>query len=291
MTTLQPDSPSSRPGFSEFKRILANENWFEVYQVTDNLFAIHEPRHYEGTTINLLVGEKTAALIDTGCGIGDLHRVVKEITSKPILVINTHTHLDHLGSNHQFGDIAMLDHPLTRRILSEGVSVESYQTEILAENLVQLPWPSGFDPKRSSLLPFKVIRWLADSDQIDIGGATLEVLSTPGEAPDNICLLDSNNRLLFSSDILLHGGIWTHTDGGRVTDLVGSYRKLMHHFDDFDHIMPSHGQPWLEKSLLPASLAGAEQVLSGTVPPTKFIDPWGRVLKKYSFDRFNIQTR
>ena len=291
MTGLEPAAPETGPEFAGFARILPPEDWFEVYRITDNLFAIHEPRHYEGTTIYLLVGAEKAALVDTGCGIGDLHGVVKQLTAKPVLVINTHTHLDHLGGNHQFAEVAMFDHPLPRKILGEGVSIEAYRTEILDERLMQLPWPAGFDPKSARLLPFGVTRWLKDGDEIDIGGAGLEVLSLPGEAADNICLLDRTNRLLFSSDILLHGGVWTHLDGGSVAQLAASYRRLMHHFDDFDRILPGHGQPWLDRDLLPETLAGAEKVLSGQAEPTAFIDPWGRRLKKYSFGRFNIQTR
>ena len=291
MTGSQPDGATTKPEFSAFERILPQQDWFEIYRIKDNLFAIHEPRHYEGTTIYLLIGKTMAALIDTGCGIGDLRGVVRQITSKPVLVINTHTHLDHLGSNHQFADLAMLDHPLPRKIVSEGVAVEAYRAEILDEDLVQLPWPAGFDPKSARLRPFEVTRWLKEGDKIDIGDVVLEIMSAPGEAADNICLLDRTNRILFSSDILLHGGVWTHLDGGSVTQLADSYRRLMLHFDEFDRIMPGHGEPWLEKNLLPESLRGAEQVLSGEAEPSEFTDPWGRRLKKYAFGRFNIQTR
>src|SRR5438132_9014516 len=58
-------------------------------------------------------------LFRSGCGIGNLRKAVEEITSQPIMVINTHTHLDHLGSNRQFDEISMLDHPLSRRVRSE----------------------------------------------------------------------------------------------------------------------------------------------------------------------------
>ncbi len=115
---------------------IASDDWFEVYQVAPDLFAFYEPRHYEQTLVNLVIGEHTAALIDTGCGIGDLRRAVEEVTDKPVIVINTHTHLDHLGSNRQFQDIAMLDHPAARRVAKRGVSNQIVQTEILADGLV-----------------------------------------------------------------------------------------------------------------------------------------------------------
>jgi hypothetical protein len=64
----------------------------------------------------------------------------------------------------------------------------------------------------------------------------------------------------------------------------------MNYFDDFDHLMPGHNQPWLEKNLLPETLAGAEGVLSGEVGPREIVDPWNRRLKQYSFGRFEILT-
>ena len=83
-------------------------------------FAFCETRHYENTTVSLLIGPEKAALIDTGCGIGNLRQAVAELTDKPVIVINTHTHFDHLGGNRQFGEIAMFDHPLSRQVAVEG---------------------------------------------------------------------------------------------------------------------------------------------------------------------------
>jgi glyoxylase-like metal-dependent hydrolase (beta-lactamase superfamily II) len=282
-------SPTS--GFEGFERVCTDEPWFEVYRVASDLFVIHEPRHYEGTTITLILGTRRALLVDTGCGIGNLRPLVERLTTKPVLIVNTHTHLDHLGANHQFHELAMFDHPTTRQIAENGVPATTYRFELLHDGLVQGPWPIGFDPVTATLRPFTVTRWLRDGDQIDIGGSQLEVLFTPGEAVDNICLLDRSRRVLCSSDILLLGGVWSHLPGGNVRDLAASYRRLMQHYGDFDRIMPSHGQPWLGKDLLPEMLAGAEAVLSGTSRPCDFTDPWGRHIRKYDFDRFNIQTR
>ncbi len=280
-----------KSAYSNFKKISVSEDWFEVYEVATNLFVFHEPRHYEETIINLVIGQQKAVLIDTGCGIGNLRKAVEAITDKPVMVINTHTHLDHLGSNCQFDEIAMFDHPLSRRVAEKGVSRDIVQAEILAENLVTKPWPQDFDPNDFALPPFRVSRWLTEGDRLNLGGEDLEVIHTPGEAADHICLLDRTNRILFCGDILLHGPIWTHLEGGSLEDLITSYRKLMAYFDDFDHLMPSHNEPWLDKNLLPETLAGAKKVLSGQARSQKIIDPWNRQLKEYSFGRFAILTR
>ena len=97
---------------------------------------------------------RLAVLIDTGCGIGDLRKAVAGVTDKPVVVVNTHTQLDHLGSNRQFDEIAMFDHPLSRRVALEGASHQIVQREILAENLVTQPWPRDFAPSSFALPPF-----------------------------------------------------------------------------------------------------------------------------------------
>jgi glyoxylase-like metal-dependent hydrolase (beta-lactamase superfamily II) len=273
-----------------FKQISTSSDWFQVYELAANLFVFYESRHYEQTLVNLIIGQDRAALIDTGCGIGDLRAAVKAVTDKPIVVINTHTHLDHLGSNHQFDQIAMFDHPLAHQVAEKGVPHQMMQNDILAEQLVSKPWPEGFDPNGCSLPPFRVSRWLRPGDRIDLGDRDLLVIHTPGEAVDHICLLDRTDRILFCGDILLHGPVWTHLDGGSLNDLVLSYRALMEYYDDFDHLMPSHNEPWLGKQLLPASLTGAEQVISGQAAYREITDPWGRQLRQYSFDQFSILT-
>ena len=285
MTPRQPQSP-----YSNFKRIPTSQDWFEVYEIAPNLLVFHEPRHYEATIVSLMIGEQRAALIDSGCGIGNLREAVEEVTDKPVIVINTHTHLDHLGSNRQFDEIAMFDHPFSHHVAEEGVSHQILQTEILAENLVTKPWPRGFDPQGFFIPPFHVSRWLKDGEPLTLGDKDLEVIHTPGEAADHVCLLDRADRILFCGDILLHGPVWTHLEGGSLKDLITSYRRLMNYFDEFDRLMPGHNQPWLDKDLLPETLAGAEKVLSGEAEARDIVDPWNRRLRQYCFSRFEILT-
>lgn len=282
---------NSRLGFETFERVCKDEPWFEAYRITPDIFVIHEPRHYEGTTLTLIIGTQVAVLVDTGCGIGNLRSLVERLTDKPVLVVNTHTHLDHLGANYQFDNVAMFDHSVTHQIAEHGVSSAEYQFEILSDGLVTGPLPESFDAHSAALQPFTVTRWLQDGDQIDIGGSQLEVLFTPGEAVDNVCLLDRSRRILCSSDIVLLGGVWSHLPGGNVHDLAKSYQRLMGHFDEIDHIMPSHGQTWLDKDLLPEMLAGVQAVLSGTSKAVSCTDPWGRRFQNHNFDRFGIHTR
>jgi glyoxylase-like metal-dependent hydrolase (beta-lactamase superfamily II) len=281
--------PEQSPPKSQ--RIAVDDDWFEVVKVADYLYAIMEPRHYEHTVLNLLVGTDRAILIDTGCGIGNPKKVVAQLTPLPVTVINTHTHLDHLGGNHHFRDIMIFDHPRARKLSAEGAPQETLFWELINDKVVTPPWPKGFVRDMASLPPFPVARWLKHGDRIELGGIRLKALHTPGEAPDHICLLDETHRILFSGDILLEGAVWSHLDGGDVGDLRESYELLMRHYDEFDYLMPCHNAPCQAKDLLPVALAGAEKVLSGTMQSQPGEDPWGRHYKKYDFGRISILTQ
>ena len=50
----------------------------------------------------LLEGEESAILIDAGIGIPGLKEVVQTLTHKPVDVIFSHGHLDHIGGIRDF---------------------------------------------------------------------------------------------------------------------------------------------------------------------------------------------
>src|SRR5271169_3626248 len=86
-----------RPEYKTLERVSVNDPWFEVYKVVPGVFAIYEPHQAEETIGYLIVGEKRALLFDTGMGISDVKKVVTELTKLPIVVLNSHTHDDHVG--------------------------------------------------------------------------------------------------------------------------------------------------------------------------------------------------
>ncbi len=55
-------------GVFQSEQVSVSEDLFEVYEIASNLFAFCETRHYENTTVSLIIGPEKAALIDTGSG-------------------------------------------------------------------------------------------------------------------------------------------------------------------------------------------------------------------------------
>lgn len=82
-----------------------SDPWFEVYKVAPVTFAIYEPHQSEETISYLILGREKALLFDTGMGISDIRKVVEELTKLPVIVLNSHTHNDHVGGNWQFDTI------------------------------------------------------------------------------------------------------------------------------------------------------------------------------------------
>src|SRR6476469_4887802 len=103
-----------RPAYSKLERVNVPDKWFEVYRIRPGLFAIYEPHQAEETISYLIVGTKQALLFDTGMGIADIHKVVRQLTSRPVVVLNSHTHNDHVGGNSLFTFVFGMDTPFTR---------------------------------------------------------------------------------------------------------------------------------------------------------------------------------
>src|SRR6267154_2676167 len=104
-----------RPEYKSLQRVLPDDPWFEIYKVAPGVFAIYEPHQAEETISYLIVGNKQAVLFDTGMGISDIHRVTTKLTSRPVVVLNSHTHDDHVGGNWQFTFVYGMDTDFTRR--------------------------------------------------------------------------------------------------------------------------------------------------------------------------------
>src|SRR5215468_3287712 len=83
-----------RPEYRSLERVGVSDPWFEVYRVAPGVFAIYEPHQAEEVISYLIIGAKQAALFDTGMGISDIQKVTAELTALPIVVVNSHTHID-----------------------------------------------------------------------------------------------------------------------------------------------------------------------------------------------------
>jgi glyoxylase-like metal-dependent hydrolase (beta-lactamase superfamily II) len=279
-----------RAVYSELERVESSQPWFEVYRVDPGIYVIYEPGQFEEAISYLVLGEERAALIDTGCGIGDIKALVEEFTDLPVLVVNTHSHNDHVAQDYMFDEVAIFDDPVAREHAETGCSHEE-MVHLIAEGMTWKPLPEEFDPDTYYVPPFEVTRWLRDGDMVDLGGRRLEVIHTPGHSPDSVCLLDRGARLLWTGDIFYTGAIYTYLPGGDIDKLIESYRKIIGLFPHYDRLMPSHNEPWVEKEILHEVLEAVEDIKAGKAG--EYVEGMDGEIKvrRYNYDKFSIITR
>ncbi len=114
-----------RPEWGAFEKVAINDDWFEVYRIDDEIYAIYEPGQFEEVISFLIVGSDFALMFDTGLGIGNIRNVVDQLTDLDIVVLNSHTHYDHIGGNHLFDTVygTSLEYSATRSLGSPPEAV------------------------------------------------------------------------------------------------------------------------------------------------------------------------
>jgi len=128
----------------------------------------------------LLSGTKQFVLIDSGMGRGDLAAYVARYTGRrPLTVIFTHNHGDHIGQADQFVRGSM-----------ELIGAQD------RDGLVRLLSSRGIEPPviARHVIPAR------DGEHIDMGDRALTVHAVPGHTPGPIVIFDPGTAVLFCGD-------------------------------------------------------------------------------------------
>lgn len=258
--------------------------WFEVTRVAEDVFAIAEPHHAEEVISYLIAGAERAILLDTGMGIGDIRAVCTGITSKPLTVVNSHHHYDHVGDNHRFERIAI--HEAEASLLEQEAPVEMLLEAMRPENIWG-PLPEGFDRARYRILASVADQRLKEGDILDLGGRRLRVLHTPGHSPGSICLLAEGEGMLFTGDTVYAGPLYAQFDHSDFEEYRRSVERLSAMTDELLLVLPAHNVTPLDPHILVEVFGGFEQIAAGQAAWQAIRTIWGP-LRAYSFGRFGV---
>ncbi len=270
-----------RPAWSKFETVEQSQPWFEVYEVAPAVFAIYEPGQFEEVISYLILGSERALLFDTGLGIGDMRRLASELTNLETVVLNSHTHYDHVGGNHQFEKIYGIESEFSRA--NANGRPHDQVAEFVGEGWIWKPLPDEFSADDYALESYTVSSIVGDSDTIDLGGRVLEVVLTPGHAPDALCLLDREARLLFVGDTFYPASLYAHLRGSDFEAYESTAARLAALAPEVDFILPAHNEPLLESAYLGRFHEAFADMREETVP---FVLTDGA--REYSFDGFSI---
>jgi glyoxylase-like metal-dependent hydrolase (beta-lactamase superfamily II) len=274
------------PQFAALEKSDAGDGWFTVYAVSPGVFAITEPRQYEGVTSFLVIGSNRTVLFDSGLGVAGIRDVVRRLTSLPVTVVNSHTHFDHVGGNREFEDVRSLDDPYSLASARGEVapSLAAYASETLAEDHVCGPLPAGVTSRRYAIPTWRVSGHVQDGEILDLGERRLEVLRTPGHTPDSICLLDRANGLLFTGDTYYSGEIYLWTPETSIADFTASIDKLAGLEPGLRKLLPAHGPPVAEPERLPELQQALQDIQAGRAR----FENTAENRRLYKFDHFSV---
>lgn len=232
-----------------------NDSWFTVIEVSDKVWSIND---HQIDNIYLIEGEDSALLIDTGIGVADLVATVKKITDKPLIVIITHGHPDHCGSNYQFEKVYIhpadsaaarsFNLPETRKNMTAGMMGDAAPS---AEDVYSGP------VYNTRLLP------LEEGQIFNLGGRFIKIMEAPGHTPGEICLLDITNKLLFTGDNN-NSLVWLFLDGcAPLSKYLVTLEKQKERLAEFDIIFPGHG-PQMSSDFILDQVSCVKSILDGT---------------------------
>jgi len=164
------------------------------------------------------------AVVDPGAEAERIIPVILKRQLKPVVILNTHGHVDHIGANRDIKE--RFGVPLCIHSLDSQLLTKAQQSEL------SFFLGAKESPPADSLLQ--------DGERIKIGNSFLQVLHTPGHSPGSVSFLSDN--FLLSGDSLFWGGVGrTDLPGGSWKDLENSIKTKILTLPDELIVLPGHG--------------------------------------------------
>lgn len=250
-------------------------SWFEVIKHKNYLYVIRErldklePRFY--TTygnLYLILGKERALLIDTGTGLFPLKPLVDNlIEDRDLIVLNTHGHFDHRGSNEEFEEIYV--HDMEVKELSEPFNL-SFLRDSSSEIVKQ------YSKNNFILKPAKVIKGIKEGFVFNLGTITIKVIHTPGHSSGSITLLTSKKEL-FTGDTAHYGTMYL-PKRDEFPILITSLHRMLDLCiqNGISELFPSHEQYPVGPELLESLIKGINHIEDrwGSKIWDKFLEGW-----------------
>jgi glyoxylase-like metal-dependent hydrolase (beta-lactamase superfamily II) len=218
--------------------------WFEGRTVGHGVTLIRETHVHPFARCNIwhVRGRDCDLLVDSGTGLVALAPVLPGESGRPLIVVGTHVHFDHVGGHHEYRD--RRGHELEAdayRTMPDAMTV-AHLFRSLDAPVDALP-SAGWRAAEYRLRPAPLSRALAEGDTIDLGDREFRVLHLPGHSPGSIGLYDARNGMLFAGDVVYDGELIDDLEHSNVETYCASMERLARlpvgvvhagHYESFD---------------------------------------------------------
>ena len=174
--------------------------------------------------------QKQCCIIDPGCYFpaekDELKTGIEKAGLTPVLLLNTHCHLDHVFGNKFVHD-------------TWGLDLHIHEKEKPVLDFAPLSgerWQLPFDNYDGPLV------YLQEGNFIKIGDDALEIRFTPGHSPGSISFYSAENGFIIGGDVLFNRSIGrTDLPGGSMETLMDSIRTQFFTLPDETKVYSGHG--------------------------------------------------
>jgi glyoxylase-like metal-dependent hydrolase (beta-lactamase superfamily II) len=230
-----------------------NSKFFHCKEITTRTFCI------TGLGLEqafLLEGNDKAALVDTLIGVGNLKAFCRELTDKPITVINTHGHVDHVGGNFDFEQCFIAPEDITllytqddrRKVYVEaGMRKAGRHTTLLDDDF-------------SKIKPIKTLP-LNNGWTIDLGNRRLEAVAVPGHTHGSTVIIDQLTRIAFTGDACSNNTLLYLPHSTSVKTYQQSLLKLKEKQTSFDVLWGGHCPKPLDKIVVDEAIELCQEII------------------------------
>lgn len=173
---------------------------------------------------------KECIIFDPGCYYDHekdtLADFISENGLRPVQLVNTHCHLDHIFGNHfvceRYGLMPFF-HPNEEEMFKLAPS---------SGLMYGLPFDMYSGP----------VKHLQQGEQIKLGDDHFDILFTPGHSPGSLSFYSATNRFVISGDVLFSGSIGrTDLPGGNYNQLIESIQTQLLTLPDETMVYSGHG--------------------------------------------------
>ena len=174
--------------------------------------------------------EKQCIIVDPGCYTDQerdqLERFVDENELHPVMLMNTHCHLDHVFGN---------------KFIAETYGLELYIHEGEKRVLEMAPtsglmWNLPFDNYAGN------IHKLIPGEFISLGKDKLEILFTPGHSPASLSFYSKQDGYVIAGDVLFRESVGrTDLPGGDPEVLSKSIKEVLYQLPNETLVYSGHG--------------------------------------------------
>lgn len=221
----------------------------------------------------VIVGAQRALVVDTGAGPRQGRRIldaVREITSLPLVVLNTHAHFDHYMGNAVFQRAGVIDFWAHRLAVEAIEKYGDYQRSYVGVLEPEMGESRGLDTK--IIVPTRLLPGTGQRpalSRIDLGQRHVSVFSLgPGHTDNDV--LAAVDDLVFAGDFVEQGADPSFEDSFPRQWVQGL--QQLADLDRYRVIVPGHGQPMTREEVrtmaqtMDAAISCLAQAAQKTMP-------------------------